>query len=473
MGTYKGWVDYYYNQPVTNYTFTGTMTVPALDEDGVFGPCQPDVMLDADETVGITMTYGSGREHTGEFILQVPDEPDEVELENYILSVPTDKSTAVARCSYKDIERIDPTPQNDDLFLLNTYKVDYWEKEYAFDEPIAKYASGVWGDWIYIFGGCRDTGWEGINDFIRYNVKTKQVQTLNNGGLSPRADCYGWCEDGYFFVYGGYTHSLTTQEFQNDFWKYNTETGVWTQLSIPMERVTNKLVGGHGRLFIGNAMSASSTGQGWNWLASCYEYDIATDTWSAPYNGNDYQPEKYYNFETFIFHKGTLYYYNEGRLMQILPDQFETTVGVPFPNYNPKMASYKDYIIFSHGTSDADNDGNVTPYYETKWYNTVDRTYGTFGTDGELPNVVYGFDIWVIDGTLYMIGGIPDDDEKHDVPNNVSSYTGFGNIVWSINLEQFFGDDMCPPKMPPDTYREKVVKMCSPTNFDPVYGCQK
>ena len=131
----------------------------------------------------------------------------------------------------------------DDSYYIER-EVYSWIRESTTPDALAKYASGAWGDRIYFFGGCRSDDFIGIDDFFYYDTITKTYHDLNNGGISARADCYGWCADGYFFLYGGYGVALSTPTWIDDFWKYNISTGEWTQLITPTGRISNKMVGG-------------------------------------------------------------------------------------------------------------------------------------------------------------------------------------------------------------------------------------
>lgn len=319
-----------------------------------------------------------------------------------------------------------------------------WKIENEMELPLCSYASGMTrGGDIYVFGGNRNPyNAVGIDDFFKYDIDNNKFVSLDPQGLTARSNGYGWFIDGSFFVYGGYTYG-NTGSFVLEFHRRNGNG--WTQLPVPMHNIINKMVGGHGKLYIGNAMSAGGNGT-WEPFHLCLEYDVKDNSWSAPYNGLDYEPELQYNFDSFIFHKGVLYYYNEGRLMKILPDQFQTTLGVEIPIKwgVVKMASYEDYIIFSHGVGD----DNETPIRETYWYNTKTGFFGHFEVSRVMkPMAILGFDIWVYKDTLYLIGG-------------QNQYNMAEKLVWSLDLKMFFKtlNTECAVRIPPDTYREIIIK---------------
>lgn len=484
------WIDYYNSQGASSISsFTGTLQIPtnvvtSSKETILTDPCDETsdrLAVDSSvETNTITMSYGSGEEGSGIFTLQVPEPEEEVvsatnielALEDY------NEITILGRTVTQGIELIghnqtvcsDPFAKemftlddngnkewNNDIYCLSgereqgtSWNTQYrfgWELMYRMDHPIALYASGLdpFGN-IHFFGGAEDNGFAGTGRYYKYNIPNNTLTLVSTNAIPARAGAYGHYEDGQMFVYGGYAVHNTTSTWIGTFYKTTNGSG-FTQLPVNMNNVNNKIVGGHGRLYIGNAMSVVTTGQGWNYLGSCYEYSIAGNSWSAPYNGNDYTADLYTNFDSFVFHKGILYYFNEQRLMKILPDQFVTTVGVLFPEttLNPKMVSYGDYIIFGNGISD----DQTTTTSDLTWYNTETGFYGTIVSDGYKPQVVYGFDIHVFKDYLYLIGGVPVEGD-------------FSNFIWRINLKEFFDTlDTCGAvPLPPDTYREKTITAC-------------
>lgn len=449
------WTEYFNNRNVLGdgHTFSGTMELVEITggEESIeevsdgggelnYDPCSDTNFLNDKgiehslSTDTIKMSYGGGE---GKFTIGgIGDEE--------ILYIEEGDNILLRPLPYaKELINED----GEKYFLLNSVGEE-WEEEYVFDSPLAKYASGISDGKIYIFGGILDVyNAVGQDTFYEYDVRTRTLKTLPNGGISGRSDAYGYCYNGNFYMYGGYGYSLDTSTFKSEFWVYNISSETWNSLSIPMNNPTNKIIGGHGKIYISNAMGAEDNG--WTPLHRTYEYDISGGSWSSPYDGSDYTPEGWYNFEAFVYHQGTIYYFNEGKLMQILPSQFETTVGVTLPtlNYNSKMVSYKQNIIFSQGVTD----GGTAVIYETKWFNTVTRMFGTFEISCTPPQVVYGFDIHMDGDDLYMLGGIMEDGT-------------ISNKIYKINLKRYFDYlDECISgvvRIPPDTYREKVLTMC-------------
>lgn len=443
MGTMT--FDYYnpgdYNAAATTVVSGSTTARAALvtDANSPFDPCvEGDVMIETPIEVVSGITGEEGVDGTGG-----TDEADgEFQLEHYAIVIPSvTVGLSYPRCSLElDIfgNPIDPTDRYLDIMLTDKTNVFGWVKEYILDAPIAKYAAGVDGDWIYMFGGCVDNEWVGVDLFRRYNVKTKQLQSLSSGGIEARADAYGIIMNGRFHVVGGYGVSGDTATFFDEHY-IRSSSGSWAGQSVHADRISNKVVGANGTMFMINALSPGEGGGGWNPLHATYQW---SGGWSMVYDGSDYTPDTYYNFDTMVFHKGELYYYNEGSLHQVIltAGAQATTVGIPFPASNSKMCSYGDYIIFSHGFLD----GGAGAVLETSWFNTVNRTYGTFGVVGEIPQVAFGFDIFVIDGVLYKIGGIPAEGR-------------FGDTVWSLDLKKFFDCLKDPPVMEADTFYEKLA----------------
>ena len=439
----------------SNSTKTGTLTVVenidhVVEED--YDPCAELSLAIEPNEEKKTICYHTpeqleaqklAKESGKKFVMMCMPMP--VETEDGIGETPAPTNTRLSPLKQNGIELFGNNTVDleccEEACRRDSYFVDRpshsWEIEHFMPYPIAKYASGVMGDKIYFFGGCRDLMWQGENVFRSYNVKERRMQYLYNGGITNRADAYGWCMDGYFYMYGGYSVSLISHLFIHEFHRYS-DAGGWTSLSVPTEKVTNKIIGGYGKIYIANAMLAGSP-VGLEFDGGTYTYD---GIWSNDYDGSDYHPDLYYNFDTFHFHKGIIYYYNEGKLREILPEQQSTTVGVEIPglNRNPQMASYGNYIIFSHGVTDA----GAEVILETSWFNTVTRVAGTFAIVGDVPQVAIGFSIHVIGKYLYKIGGIPEEGS-------------FEHRIWRLDLSEFFANmDTCEKvPVPVDVRLEK------------------
>ncbi len=452
MGTYGGWVDANYNQGVptggsVKASFSGTLEVPEVKNG--YDPCGTEkIALEPVSTKRKTTTTGG----SGSFKLQVPIEVDEGAEPSSIMLRPISGGVEIKGCNFTGLDCCADKVENNDSYYKEG-EVSSWQIERPLGFYLASYASGVIGDRIYMFGGVNEV-WSTSNKFYVYNVKTKSLTELPNGGLTVRTDAYGWCDGTHFFLYGGYSASLyNPNSFLHTFHRYHIHSRSWTEISVPNLPLTNKLIGGAGKLYIAHAMEVGATG--WDANGSCWVYNINDNTWGQAYNGFDYNDEEgWINFNTFVFHQDIIYYFNESKLMKILPYQDRTTEGVTLPNFahNSSMASWGKYIIFSHGLTD----GGAGQVQVVSWFDTSNRLFGQLQVVGDIPQATHGFNIHIIDDVLYVIGGI-------NFRNHVE------NKVWSLRLAEFFANmpTECLVGVPADTFREKVGYACQITPTHP------
>ena len=310
--------------------------------------------------------------------------------------------------------------QNDGLYL----EIDSasWVKTHQLPHGWANFAHGYENGKFYMFGGSQEYG-TALLDFYEYDPETGVITALPVNDISARTYAYGHCQDGKFYVWGGFpTHLWDTANYFNELWEYDIELQVWTQLASPVSSISNKLVGGYGKLYVPFVMTPDPGGNGYLINKTVWEYDIATDNWTNLFT-MAYSPSEYF-FDGFLFQGGWIWYNNENDLIQIIPDDQTFTEPVEInalERNTPGILIYGKYILFLHGYGS----GGTSIYLDVSYIDVDTMTAGGVGIIGEPPPAYYGFGHFVHNDILYLVGGQPEEGD-------------YDSWIWKLNLNEFF-----------------------------------
>jgi N-acetylneuraminic acid mutarotase len=124
------------------------------------------------------------------------------------------------------------------------------------------------------FVGLGKNSNEYFNDFYSFNEQDGYWEDIADFPGEPRENAVTFVIGNKAYVGLGYNYDLNTEEL-NDFWEYDSETNVWTQLSnFPSARYGSVAfaIDGYGYVGTGN--------DGKYFLSDFYKYDPDSDEWN-------------------------------------------------------------------------------------------------------------------------------------------------------------------------------------------------
>lgn len=141
--------------------------------------------------------------------------------------------------------------------------------------PRASAVSFVVGDYAYVFGG-RDIEGRYLNDLWRYDIANDTWVSMGTTPLQSRVNATACVYDDIAYIGLGFNgeYGISSSYFK-DWWSYDPDNGIWTQLKHYPDSATAKAICmvGEGELYVGYGFC-------WTYERNMYRYDVTTGCWS-------------------------------------------------------------------------------------------------------------------------------------------------------------------------------------------------
>ena len=467
----------------------GSYTTSTIDTGGSFDPCADEEVViqgvsrasRVSAVVETEIVYDSFAGGIWEY-----DEdgniinPSEVLTPRYISNVPEYDSptmislravsshTELLGCNTDVGVRPEQDAIRDDSYYLEK-EVSSWTLEGYMAEPRARMATAEHEKKIYNFGGSsprfneitREWDTTVLDEFWYFDTETGGAVVLNNGGITPRTLAYARVVNGVFYMMGGFEVDFNANSYIDEFWAYDIDAGTWSQKSVPSVGWRSaQLTYADGQIRM-NFANEPVVLHFYNFLNESWSYDIGTNTWTLVWDGGEWGAEVYHSLDGQVYHKGQFYFWNEGRLINIVTSEEIITDGVALNGVQDSAGtvSYGDYVIFHAGLDIPTFEGSTDVW----WFNTINRYYGKIDVSGIVPRVNHSISQVVIGDKLWVLGGHTYEYQFGELVNIPDSK------IYSLDLKQFFDTlDTCGAvPVPPDTITVELGWGCMETATHP------